>query len=623
MSRTFRACLFLLISLQFGVPATLIAQDASDFAYYRLGIKYKKEKNYGKAIEAFRKVLAVYPDNFNSYYQIAEIRIEENKLGLAAYELKKALEYKPNWPDAQYLLAKCYEDNQNLEKALIEWRKFTQISKDEKRNAEAEERIRKLMAAIKKETPEPEQAKAEAPAKKATAKEKDSDSIYNDPDYKAGVISYNSKRYDQALDSFRKALKRNNRHPGASYYAGVIRFTQKKYDMAEYNLKRAFAFPSLGFNAHYYLGLIYEEQKKIDPGIGEFTIYKKMTKSAEGKKEAQRHIDLLLSMKGASPDTASAPAEEPKMLPLPPKPYVYPIDDLLAFLIEDTTVGEGRIMMDAVNLYRNKNFDAALKKFKSVLLVNPKSPLADDATYNVGVCYMRLRLFENAENQFDQLSTAYALSPLLDKADYLKGIAELEKDKFGDAEKLFRKWIRTYPNSDLLPHAYTRLGDALVKQDLVKDGIEAYRAGLPFFKTEKEKLPVLFAIGENYQNIDNPAKAAEYFEQITRLAKTAGLSPYVHDAYLKLGDYYYGEKKWDKAQQNYEIMIGSFPSSQDLPWAKFQMGNIYRHKDLYDSAIQAYTELIRNYPDEYWAKQARWKLDDTVWQNEYRDVIAQ
>ncbi len=621
--RALRILCLVLLAAQFLLLSTAFGQDASDFAYYRLGVKYKKEKNYDKAIEAFRKVLAVYPDNFNSYYQIAEIRIEEKKLGLAAYELKKALEYKPNWPDAQYLLAKCYEDNQNYEKALIEWRKFTQVSKDEKRNAEAEERIKKLMAAIRKDAPEPEPDKADTAKPKVAAKTPVSDSLYKDPNYKAGVEYFTKKQYAKALEEFKKALKKHPRHPGAFYYAGVIRYDQKNYDMAEFNLRKAFGFAPLGFNAHYYLGLIYEEQKKIDPGIAEFRSYQKMTKSAAGKKDAQVHIDKLLAMKGSAPSAPAVPDEKPEMLPLPPKPFVYQIDDLLAFLIEDTTLGEGRIMMDAVNLYRSKNFDAALKKFKSVLLVNPKSALADDATYNVGICYMRLRLFDNAENQFDQLSTAYASSPLLDRADYLKGITQLEKDQFANAEKLFRKWIRTFPKSDLLPYAYARLGDALVKQDLAKDGIEAYRASLPFFKTEKEKLPVLFAIGENYQNLDNAAKASEYFEQITRMAKTVGISQYVHDAYLKLGDHYYGGKKWDKAQQNYEIMIGSYPTSTDVAWAKFQIGNIYRHKDLFDSAIQAYTELIRNYPEEYWARQARWKLDDTVWQNEYRDVIAQ
>ena len=91
MNHKIHAVLLILFAAMCCFPA--FSQDATDFAYYRLGIKYKKDKKYDKAIESFRKVLAVYPDNFNSYYQIAEIRVEEGKPSLAAYELKKALEY--------------------------------------------------------------------------------------------------------------------------------------------------------------------------------------------------------------------------------------------------------------------------------------------------------------------------------------------------------------------------------------------------------------------------------------------------------------------------------------------------------------------------------------------------
>lgn len=393
--------------------------------------------------------------------------------------------------------------------------------------------------------------------------------------------------------------------------------------MAEINLKKGFPYKPLGFNAHYYLGLIYEEAKKMDPAITEFKAYQKLTTSKDGKKEAQEHIDKLLALKGgAKEEVATAKDEKPeKSLPLPPKPYVYPIDELLAFMIEDTTVGDGRLMMDAINLFRESKYDEAMKKFKVVSLRNPKGILADDAIYNVGVCYMKLRLYENAENQFTQLSIAYPKSDLMPRADYLIGIAELERDQFPNAEKLFRKWIRTYPQHELLPLAYARLGDALAKQDLMKDGIEAYRAGLPFFKNSKQKLPVLFAIGENYQNIDNPSKAAEYFEEVLKTGGATDQSTYVHDAYLKLGDYYYQQKKYDKAKKYYEVMMGAFPSSADMSWAKFQIGNIYRQYGQLDSAITVYTELVRSNPESYWAKQAKWKLDDTIWQNEYKEVL--
>lgn len=605
---------------------------SSDFAHYRLGIKYKKEKKFNKAIESFRKVLAVYPDNYNSYYQIAEMRIDEKKYGLAAYELKKALEYKPGWEEAQYLLASCYENNKNYEKALIEWRKFAQLTKEKKAKTEAEEHIEKLIEIIKgrgiitlpelreefaefindkKDLPKDEKGKKKSDKKPSAFDEK----AYKDSDYMKGVKAYNAKKYKNALTYFRKAIGKYPGHPGAYYYAGVIRYRDKKIKMAEINFKKGFRFPELGFNGHFYLGLIYEEQNKVKPAIREFRAYKRMTKSAAGKKEAQEHIDRLLAMKDSE--------KPPVMRPLPTKPYTVKIDEMLSFIIDDTTIGDGRIMMEAINLFRQGKYDQALKKFKSVSIRNPRGILADDAVYNTGICYMMLKLYDNAQNQFDQLSTAFPGTTLLDRGEYLKGICELEKDEFKNAEKLFRKWIRSFPKSPLLPHAYARLGDALTKQDMIKDGIDAYRASLPFFKEEKDKLPVIFAIGENYQNIDNGARAADYFEDIISLRKTVGPSIYVHDAYLKQGDYFYTRNNHKKAMDYYNMMIEMFPESEHQPWARFQTANIYRHRGDYRNAIELYTEIIKNYPDSYWARQARWKKDDTVWQNDYQEVLKQ
>jgi hypothetical protein len=34
-----------------------------------------------------------------------------------------------------------------------------------------------------------------------------------------------------------------------------------------------------------------------------------------------------------------------------------------------------------------------------------------------------------------------------------------------------------------------------------------------------------------------------------------------------------------------------------------------------------YKELIAGHADDYWAKQARWKLDDAVWENEYKTIL--
>ncbi len=634
--------IFLLLSIVLSYAVDSYAQSGDNFAYYRLGVKYKNEKKYDKAIESFRKVLSVYPDNFNSYYQIALIRLDQKKIKLAAYELKKALEYKKDWPEAQYLLAKCFTQIPNNEKALVEWRRYTQITKDDDKKAEAENNIKKLMVILRKKeglgttitTPEKKLAvttskKTEKKLKNTTVSQKTTGNLYEDKNYKKGLKLYNNKQYDQALKFFVKAIKKYPNHPGAYYYAGAIRYNQKKYKMAEINFKKSYSFPEFGFNSHFYLGLIFEKTNKIDPAINHFKEYVKLTKSTSGKREALLHINKLLkkakyvTIKETNNRRDTYNREDTyskKTLPL--KPVVYSIDDLLSFTIEDTTIGDGRLMMNAVNLFRSGKYEEALRTFKTVLLRSPQGILADDAIYNIGICYMKLKLYDNAQNQFNQLSTTHPNSKLIPRAEYIKGIAELEKDEYATAEKIFRKWIRSsYPKKGLLAHAYGRLGDALVKQDKIKDGIDAYKASLPFLKTGKSKLPVLFAIGENYENLGNESKASSYYEKVINIGSKIGLSTYVHDSYLKMGDYLYRNKKYDKSKYYYDKFMGTYLESKDIPWAKFQIGNIYRNKNLLDSAVIAYKNLIIEYPESYWTEQAKWKLDDTIWQNEYGEIL--
>jgi len=71
-----------------GLSYSIHAEETEDYIHYRLGIKFKNENNLEQALEEFRKVLTSYPDNYNAYMQIAEIRKTQNQPGLEIYALK-------------------------------------------------------------------------------------------------------------------------------------------------------------------------------------------------------------------------------------------------------------------------------------------------------------------------------------------------------------------------------------------------------------------------------------------------------------------------------------------------------------------------------------------------------
>ena len=101
-------------------------EQAGDYLHYRLGVKFKNEKKYDEAIEEFRKVLAAYPDNYNAYMHMAEIRNLQDRQRLVVYNLKKALNYNPGWGKARKMLAQAYEKDGQLQKAIMELQDYQQ-----------------------------------------------------------------------------------------------------------------------------------------------------------------------------------------------------------------------------------------------------------------------------------------------------------------------------------------------------------------------------------------------------------------------------------------------------------------------------------------------------------------
>jgi tetratricopeptide (TPR) repeat protein len=51
-------------------------------------------------------------------------------------------------------------------------------------------------------------------------------------------------------------------------------------------------------------------------------------------------------------------------------------------------------------------FDA-IENFQAVLQNSPTSPLADDATFNIGVCYMKVKQFAKAVEAFEKVLSEY------------------------------------------------------------------------------------------------------------------------------------------------------------------------------------------------------------------------
>lgn len=62
---------------------------------------------------------------------------------------------------------------------------------------------------------------------------------------------------------------------------------------------------------------------------------------------------------------------------------------------------------EGLNLAKNEFYLDSINKFTMLIDEFPKSDLADDALYNVGLCYFKLKQFNQAIETFNQVITNY------------------------------------------------------------------------------------------------------------------------------------------------------------------------------------------------------------------------
>ncbi|MBD3357807.1 MAG: tetratricopeptide repeat protein [Chitinivibrionales bacterium] len=600
---------------------------------------------------------------------LAEIREVQGRYRLAAHNLRKALAYNPGWGKAQKMLARMYEKDHQYFKAMDELQNYLQICDPEERDSIQTE-IDRLVGLVhgggKKKPPsalkprsirrepkvKPKEVKKEkkneaavttsppktsiTPKKQPTAGQKpvaDKEFEKGVYLYKQGVDEGSEAEFDKALAHFRKAISIQPGHPGSYYYAGLIRRRKGQNEMARINFERALSYPELGYNAHFYLGKIYGEQKKPVQAVKHLRAYIAKTDYEPGKREARNLIAAYESVvRAAKVEVPRVDVEEigredirREVSKIPPEKVPSPIelriDSLFYMAVVDTLSDPGRAMLEGVTAFRDGNYDKAIETFKRVMVEYPKGTVAAQCIYNTGVCYMKLRDYGRAENQFSQILKRFSSNRLTKPALFLKALSYYERHEPTTAEKLFRRFISQYRSHEWVGKAYEKLGDCFVEMEQQKRAIDAYKQAVAQADAPLDKVHAFYKLGESYAAVDNHRRALDAYGEAVETGEKHDIFERVPESYYRTADYYYRNKEADKALEFYKRVTRLYPGYHDNAWGLFQIGNIYKKRGDYDKAVKTYKELMNDHEGEYWAEQAQWKLEDAVWEHQYRAVL--
>jgi TolA-binding protein len=620
--------------------ADISAQD--DNIHFTLAREFFAKENYDLAIDAYRKVLASFPDHYHSYSGLGDINVIQGNFTEAEANYKSALDFNPSWTYVQIKLADLYVTQDRNDEALKTYREAL-VGANEAQKNEIESKINILLqrrtaeeqaaAQTSPTTPTPATTPRQAAASSSSISITNAARLAMDSAvfyYQSGVRNSNRAHLERSLEFITRAIRETPGYPAAFYYAGLIRRRFNQNEMARINFERATGDPDLGYNAHFYLGKIYGEMRRYQQAIDNLEKYIEKTDFAQGKAEAHNLIEtyrrLMRLEAEANPpiDIGAVVRAEirEELTALPPQVELREIEirigNNLTMAIVDTTTDEGQDLLAGVRLFNNKEYDRAIEAFRRFIEKYPDRPSAGSAVYNIAVCLFRLHNWDRANREFSNYMNRYPRGAMFENAKFLAAVALREQAKNNDAQRMFNDYIRRYRNGRWTGKAYEYLGDILSDLDQQNQAIEAYRQADALGTNNEDKLHARYKLAEIYRRLRNTAAAERAYLSVISLGEEANSNTRVPEAYYRLADLYYQNRRYSDAQNYYTKVTRLFPDDENTPWGLFQIANSLYHTNNYREAIVAYDLLRERFPGDHWATEAQFRRNDAVWRHQYK-----
>lgn len=400
--------------------------------FYQLGYAYYKQGDYENAINQFNKII-------NGKDEIAQ--------------------------NAYYHLAECYLKTEKKQEALNAFRNASQMDF----NAEIQQDAWLNYARLSYDIGNPYQS---VPQVLLTYMEK-----YPDSGHKAEIKAYlvdayiTSKNYDEALDFLKKenSTDSNAAYQKVAFEYGLELFSDRKYPESLKYLKKSLQQPRdsimntraiywiaqadyllnnynnaiIGFkefvqrnnaaqtpeykDIDYHIAYTYFKQKTYDQAVPYFNTFIKDNKADAAKiNDAYLRLGDLYFVKGT---------------------YDRAIKNYDNAIESRGANNDYAYFQKAMSYGYSNNKEKKAETLTTFLNSIPKSPLRDDALYELGNTYISLNKTESGLSAYKQLAESYKMSSFLPKALLKEGLIHYNTGKNNRALTSFKRIVNDFPNT--------------------------------------------------------------------------------------------------------------------------------------------------------------------------------
>lgn len=265
-------------------------------------------------------------------------------------------------------------------------------------------------------------------------------------------------------------------------------------------------------------------------------------------------------------------------------------------------------------LYEQNLYFQGIESFQEITKQNASEQLKGKAFRQIGEGYVTLTLWKEAVDAFQQ-SLFYLGKEEIPSVKYEIGRCYGKLENFASAGNIFSSLLKDSSKNSLSYQNYLEMGSILRKgkKEEKKMALEMFRKAIDESLSQEQALLALYEIGRVEEGDMNLITSAlETYQRIISLSSKID-SPQVltvrEKTYFHLADIYYSLKEYQKARSLYTRVVEEFPLSEDISWALYQTGNIFRHLGEDEEAKRFYTDLTKKFGNSFWSEMAKINLE--------------
>lgn len=255
----------------------------------------------------------------------------------------------------------------------------------------------------------------------------------------------------------------------------------------------------------------------------------------------------------------------------------------------DQNVYPDAVMRSGDCYFKANNYSKALSNYDKV--IQSKYRGYDYALFQKGMILGLLKP-DNPIEKILVLETLYKENPESYYADdglNALGVTYLKMEKFSEAQTVYRKLIDNYPESDLVNASYVKLGLISVNLNDPTQGLAYYKKAMktnPDPKTSKDALKGIEGIYVNQGNADDYFSYVESVPgyKVTDIARDSVL--------FKAAESQYASAEYETSITAYDKYLKKFPSGPNSLISHFKRGESYFALKKYDSALEDYKAVL-------------------------------